>query len=79
VSGPKFCEFSEKREPSTIEGTLNFDKMENCVVCEERFVAFIARDLILMVENPGGGEKAAFLIWNFKKNLSISLKAHENQ
>ena len=46
TSGPRFCEFSEKRETPAIEGALNFDKMENCVVCKESFVAFIARDLI---------------------------------
>lgn len=60
TSGPRVCEFSEKRKPSAIEGTLNFDKMENCVACKESFVAFIARDLILMVENAGGGRGLRF-------------------
>jgi hypothetical protein len=46
TSGPRFCEFSEKRETPSIEGALNFDKMEKCVVCKESFVAFITRDLI---------------------------------
>jgi len=60
TSRPRFCEFSEKGEPSAIEGALNFDKMENCVVCKESFVASIAGDLILMVAYRGGGKGLRF-------------------
>jgi hypothetical protein len=65
-SGPSFCDFTEKREPPAIEGALDFDKTENCVVCKESFVTFVERDLILMVEIGVGG-RGAFLIWNLKK------------